>query len=100
MWCCDDVLGNYVSQNTRPHPNSLSLYTRPYLEKEFFASIIKQRCSRCGEHAEVGPDPKPNGGGPYKRKAGGAARHRGKRERLYEDRGRDWSYAATKLNNT
>ena len=41
MWCCHDVLGNYVSQNTRPHPNSLSLYTRPYLEKEFFASIIK-----------------------------------------------------------
>lgn len=70
------------------------------LGKEDFASIIKQRCSRCGDHAEFGPDPKSNGGGSYKRKAEGAVRHRGKWERLYEDRGRDWSYAATKLNNT
>lgn len=38
--------------------------------KGVFASIIKLRCSRCGDHAEFVPDPKSNGRGPYKRKAG------------------------------
>ena len=38
--------------------------------KGVFASNIKLRCSRCSDHAEFGPDPKSNGGGPYKRKAG------------------------------
>lgn len=35
--------------------------------KGSFASIIKLRCSRCGDHAEFGPDPKSNSRDPYKR---------------------------------
>ena len=46
--------------------------------KRVFASFIKLRFLRCGDHSEFGVDPKSNGRCPYKRKAEGDLRHRDK----------------------